>query len=173
MQDFRCGCKKIVFQVEGDSILIKCRHCKRYIQINTKGIVNFQYKLGPDEEILKPQRLPNLPSARESNSIIERREDQMLRNIFGKVFVEGYRVLFAGAFVVLNLIGILFIGAIGYFLIFQHRPWWIERCVSRMLKRIFAQLSVQVVRICFVIVFTVISLAGIAFLGLMGYHFIF
>ncbi|HZW81952.1 MAG TPA: hypothetical protein VFF14_00840 [Candidatus Deferrimicrobium sp.] len=42
----------------------------------------------------------------------------MLRKIFGKVFVEGYRVLFAGAFIVLNLIGILFIGAIGYFLIF-------------------------------------------------------
>lgn len=49
MQDFRCGCKKIVFQVEGDNILVKCRHCKRYIQINTKGITSFQYKLGPEE----------------------------------------------------------------------------------------------------------------------------
>ncbi len=62
MQDFRCGCKKIVCQIEGDAILIKCRHCKRYIQINTKGITNFQYKLGPEESekpfILKPPEAP-------------------------------------------------------------------------------------------------------------------
>lgn len=57
MLDFRCSCKKIIFQIEGDSVLIKCRHCKRYIQINTKGIVNFQYKLGPDEIII-PENLP-------------------------------------------------------------------------------------------------------------------
>lgn len=56
MLDFRCECKKIVFQLEGDAILIKCRHCKRYIQINTKGIVNFEYKLGPNE-VLNPASL--------------------------------------------------------------------------------------------------------------------
>lgn len=56
MLDFRCGCKKIVFQVDGDAILIKCRHCKRYIQINTKGISNFEYKLDPTENI-KPETL--------------------------------------------------------------------------------------------------------------------
>ncbi len=42
----------------------------------------------------------------------------MLKKTLGRVFVEGYRILFAGAFIVLNLIGILFLGAIGYFLIF-------------------------------------------------------
>lgn len=56
MQDFRCSCKKIVFQLDGDSIIIKCRHCKRYIQINTKGIVNIEYKLGPDE-VINPANL--------------------------------------------------------------------------------------------------------------------
>ncbi|KKM12524.1 hypothetical protein SY88_03055 [Clostridiales bacterium PH28_bin88] len=48
MENFRCQCKKIVCQIEGDTIVIKCRHCKRYIYINTKGIVNIEYKLGPE-----------------------------------------------------------------------------------------------------------------------------
>ncbi|HHY59326.1 MAG TPA: hypothetical protein GX504_01805 [Clostridia bacterium] len=47
MKDFRCQCKKIVFQIEGDTIIIKCRHCKRYIHIRTKGLIDVQYKLDP------------------------------------------------------------------------------------------------------------------------------
>lgn len=50
MENFRCQCKKIVCQIEGDTIVIKCRHCKRYIHIHTKGIVNIEYKLTPEGE---------------------------------------------------------------------------------------------------------------------------
>ncbi|HEX3033228.1 MAG TPA: hypothetical protein VHS59_13525 [Bacillota bacterium] len=56
MLDFRCECKKIVFQLEGDAIIVKCRHCKRFIRINTQGIINFEYKLGPNE-VLNPKNL--------------------------------------------------------------------------------------------------------------------
>lgn len=45
MHDFRCACKKIVFQIEGDTIIIKCRHCKRYIHIHTKGLIDIEYSL--------------------------------------------------------------------------------------------------------------------------------
>ncbi|MHB1419127.1 MAG: hypothetical protein ACYCX4_05985 [Bacillota bacterium] len=45
MMDFRCTCHKIVCQIEGDSIIIMCRHCKRYIHIHTKGILDIEYKL--------------------------------------------------------------------------------------------------------------------------------
>ncbi len=44
MQNFRCQCKKITFQLEGDTIIIKCRHCKRYIYITTSGIENIEFK---------------------------------------------------------------------------------------------------------------------------------
>ncbi|TDA69805.1 MAG: hypothetical protein D9V47_04265 [Clostridia bacterium] len=50
MENFRCQCKKIVCQLEGDTVIIKCRHCKRYIYIHTKGLVNIEYRLGPEEE---------------------------------------------------------------------------------------------------------------------------
>ncbi|MHB1126669.1 MAG: hypothetical protein ACYC2T_06875 [Bacillota bacterium] len=52
MQDFRCQCKKIVCQVEGNTVIIKCRHCKRYIHIHTKGLLNIEFKLesGPGEQ---------------------------------------------------------------------------------------------------------------------------
>lgn len=48
MKDFRCQCKKIVFQIEGDTIIIKCRHCKRYIHIRTKGLIDVQYRVDPE-----------------------------------------------------------------------------------------------------------------------------
>ncbi|GAW91443.1 hypothetical protein [Calderihabitans maritimus] len=38
MEDLRCLCGKIVSQFEGNCIVIKCRHCKRYLVIKTKGI---------------------------------------------------------------------------------------------------------------------------------------
>lgn len=50
MESFRCQCRKIVCQIEGDSIIIKCRHCKRYIHIHTKGLINIEYKLSPDSD---------------------------------------------------------------------------------------------------------------------------
>jgi len=45
MENFRCQCKKIVCQIEGDMVIIKCRHCKRYIHIKTKGIIDIQFRL--------------------------------------------------------------------------------------------------------------------------------
>lgn len=52
MENFRCQCKKIVCQIEGNTVIIKCRHCKRFIHIKTKGIIDIQYRLtaGTDEE---------------------------------------------------------------------------------------------------------------------------
>jgi len=38
MQDVRCTCHKIVAQIDGDTIIIKCRHCKRVVLIKTAGI---------------------------------------------------------------------------------------------------------------------------------------
>ncbi|GAW91450.1 hypothetical protein CHY_0353 [Calderihabitans maritimus] len=44
MQNVRCSCKKIVCQLEENTIIIKCRHCKRYILIETQGPVHIEYK---------------------------------------------------------------------------------------------------------------------------------
>lgn len=51
MNKFRCECKKIICQIEKDVVIIMCRHCKRYVHIETKGIKHIQYKLtdSPDE----------------------------------------------------------------------------------------------------------------------------
>ncbi|SMB97694.1 hypothetical protein SAMN00808754_1921 [Thermanaeromonas toyohensis ToBE] len=62
MEDFRCQCKKIVCQIEGNTIIIKCRHCKRYIHIHTKGLISIEYKLTPDPaEITPPAARIELP----------------------------------------------------------------------------------------------------------------
>lgn len=61
MENFRCQCKKIVCQIEGDTVIIKCRHCKRYIHIHTKGLVQIEYRLTPDvdpEAAVKSLRVP-------------------------------------------------------------------------------------------------------------------
>lgn len=53
MQTLRCPCKKIVCQVTEDSIIIKCRHCKRYIQIKTKGLLGIEHHLkDPTQHII-------------------------------------------------------------------------------------------------------------------------
>ena len=39
MEDVRCQCDKIVCQIKGNDIIIKCRHCKRYVVIKTRGIL--------------------------------------------------------------------------------------------------------------------------------------
>lgn len=54
MEDFRCQCKKIICQIEGDTIIIKCRHCKRYIHVNTKGITNIEFRLTADRSETGP-----------------------------------------------------------------------------------------------------------------------
>ena len=43
--DLRCSCKKLLCQVEGDDVVIKCRHCKKVIYIHTKGLISMEYKL--------------------------------------------------------------------------------------------------------------------------------
>ena len=41
----------------------------------------------------------------------------MLKSILAKGFVQIYRGLFIAGFVVLNLIGVVFLGVVGYYLI--------------------------------------------------------
>jgi sensor histidine kinase YesM len=48
MEFFRCQCKKIICQIDTDTVIIKCRHCKRYIHIKTKGIEEIKYSLTSD-----------------------------------------------------------------------------------------------------------------------------
>lgn len=38
MQDGRCECGKLIFQINGNDIFIKCRHCKRMVVIHTDGL---------------------------------------------------------------------------------------------------------------------------------------
>lgn len=40
MEELFCSCERVICQVDGDDIIIKCRHCKRVILIRTKGIIN-------------------------------------------------------------------------------------------------------------------------------------
>lgn len=42
----------------------------------------------------------------------------MLKKFFGKLFVQVYRTLFVAAFIALNLVGISFLGVIGFYLVF-------------------------------------------------------
>lgn len=60
MDDFRCQCKKIVFQVDGDNIIIKCRHCKRYIHIYTNGLIGIEYSLGSQRTALQEVSLESI-----------------------------------------------------------------------------------------------------------------
>lgn len=38
MEDVRCQCGKIVAQLKGNVVVIKCRHCKRFVVLNTRGL---------------------------------------------------------------------------------------------------------------------------------------
>lgn len=42
--DIRCTCKKLFCQIEGDTVIIKCRHCKKMIYIHTLGLLGMEYK---------------------------------------------------------------------------------------------------------------------------------
>lgn len=44
MTNSRCQCGKIVCEIEDDKVVIKCRHCKRYIIIHTKGLQKIEYQ---------------------------------------------------------------------------------------------------------------------------------
>ena len=49
MKDFRCTCKKLLFRIEGDTIILKCRHCKRFIFIRTKGLTAVEFRQEENE----------------------------------------------------------------------------------------------------------------------------
>lgn len=51
MTNCRCQCGKIVCQIEDDKVIIKCRHCKRYIIIYTQGLLHVEYQT--DKEIVE------------------------------------------------------------------------------------------------------------------------
>lgn len=46
MDDLRCQCSKIICQSDQNTVVIKCRHCKRYMVI----------KIGPDD-IVKEEHI--------------------------------------------------------------------------------------------------------------------
>ncbi|WP_159442904.1 hypothetical protein [Selenihalanaerobacter shriftii] len=44
MNDYlRCKCGKIVCEIVENKIIIKCRHCKRFITIITQGVTEIEY----------------------------------------------------------------------------------------------------------------------------------
>lgn len=43
-KDLRCSCKKLVCQIDGDDIIIKCRHCKKMVYIHTRGLISMEYR---------------------------------------------------------------------------------------------------------------------------------
>lgn len=43
MLDIRCECGKIVCQRDHELVVIKCRHCKRFMLINTKEHMEIIY----------------------------------------------------------------------------------------------------------------------------------
>lgn len=44
MANLKCQCGKLICQVEGGSIIIKCRHCKRFIVIRTSGLLQVEIR---------------------------------------------------------------------------------------------------------------------------------
>lgn len=40
MKNTRCRCGKIICQLEGNTVIIKCRHCKGYVVIDTFKLQN-------------------------------------------------------------------------------------------------------------------------------------
>ncbi len=54
MEDVRCKCGKIVSQLEGEVILIKCRHCKRFV------IVNFSNQSGQSKASSEKEGRPKI-----------------------------------------------------------------------------------------------------------------
>lgn len=50
MENVRCKCGKIVCQLKGKVVLIKCRHCKRFV------ILEFSDQEGQETELAKESR---------------------------------------------------------------------------------------------------------------------
>lgn len=50
MENVRCRCGKIVCQLKGNVVLVKCRHCKRFV------ILEFADPEGQDGETAKQNR---------------------------------------------------------------------------------------------------------------------
>ncbi len=44
MRDVRCECGKILCKIAEKQIIIKCRHCKRYLEITVKFLGESQGK---------------------------------------------------------------------------------------------------------------------------------
>lgn len=44
IQDVRCACRKIVCQIKGDYVIIKCHRCKSYLFIKTRGIERVEFR---------------------------------------------------------------------------------------------------------------------------------
>ncbi len=44
LENVRCQCGKIVCQIHANKVIIKCRHCKQYLVIETKGIKEIEYR---------------------------------------------------------------------------------------------------------------------------------
>ncbi|GAW91441.1 hypothetical protein [Calderihabitans maritimus] len=44
MKNLRCLCSKILCQVNEDKVIIKCRHCKRFIIIQTSGLEGIMHR---------------------------------------------------------------------------------------------------------------------------------
>jgi len=59
--DLRCNCGKIVCQVEGSMIIIKCRHCKQYIYLYYDG--TSIKKVLPGRQYFKNRIPPSSPEA--------------------------------------------------------------------------------------------------------------
>lgn len=52
MELLRCKCGKIVCELKANIIVIKCRHCKRYINIDTKEILQIDYNAEKEIEVI-------------------------------------------------------------------------------------------------------------------------
>ncbi|MFA5882147.1 MAG: hypothetical protein WC834_08105 [Eubacteriales bacterium] len=54
MENVRCKCGKIVCQLKGGVVLIKCRHCKRFV------ILEFSDQEGQENEALAKEYRPKI-----------------------------------------------------------------------------------------------------------------
>ena len=54
MENVRCKCGKIVCQLKGSVVLIKCRHCKRFV------ILEFSDQEGQENEALAKEGRPKI-----------------------------------------------------------------------------------------------------------------
>ncbi|MBI2914804.1 MAG: hypothetical protein HYY08_02650 [Firmicutes bacterium] len=63
MESVRCLCGKLTCQITGDSVVIKCRRCKRLVTIETKGVLHVSFGDEAVEESCPEERRPELTGA--------------------------------------------------------------------------------------------------------------